>query len=393
MSLADFEYGDIIHRCFRCGYCKFPVNWMDVNNCPAYARYRMESYSCGGRLWLTRAWLMNEIQWTDHLAHILYSCTACKNCEVKCPLGIDVDILNMIRAAKGEMVEQGKIPTAARDFLESIQLHGNPYGIPKSKRGVWMDEAGVEPYHGQEYLYHVGCVGAYDTRAREAAIKLGRLLQKCGLSFGALGEDEPCDGNEVNNMGEVGLFEMMAEDNISLLNSLGVEKVVTLSPHSYNAMKNDYPRYGGGFKILHYTQLLERLLDEGRMNPAKEMRVKVTYHDPCFLGRWNTEYDAPRSVLKFIPGVTLVEMERNRESSLCCGGGGGNFTMDLLGGSPDSPSRRRVHEALATGADILAVACPKCLIILEDAVKVEGLDDKLIVKDIAEIAAESCGIT
>ena len=183
---------------------------------------------------------------------------------------------------------------------------------------------------------------------------------------------------------------MMAEDNIALFNNLGVKKVVTLSPHSYNVIKNDYPRYGNGFQILHYTQLLERLIEESRLNPSGEMRVKVTYHDPCFLGRWNAEYDAPRRVLEAIPGVTLVEMERNRESALCCGGGGGNFSMDLLGGSPDSPSRRRVREALTTGASILAVACPKCLTILEDAVKVEGLDDKLIVKDIAEIADEAC---
>ncbi|MDB9823232.1 (Fe-S)-binding protein [Deltaproteobacteria bacterium] len=393
MTLADFKYGDIIHRCFRCGYCKFPVNWMDVNNCPAYARYRMETYSCGGRLWLTRAWLMNEIQWTDHLAHILYSCTACKNCEVKCPLSFNVDILNMIRAAKEEMVEQGKIPTEARDFLENIQVQGNPYGMPKSKRGDWMEETPVEIYQEQEYLYSVGCVGAYDTRAQEAARKLGSVLQKCGVSFGVLGKDERCDGNEVNNMGEEALFEMMAQDNITHLNGLGVGKIVTLSPHSFNTIKNDYPRYGGDFETFHYTQLLQKLIEGGQLNPAKERPARVTYHDPCFLGRWNNLYDSPRRVLKAIPGVTLVEMERNRENALCCGGGGGNFCMDLLGGSPDSPSRRRVREALTTGAGILAVACPKCLTILEDAVKVEGLDDKLIVKDIAEIACEACGIT
>jgi Fe-S oxidoreductase len=236
-------------------------------------------------------------------------------------------------------------------------------------------------------------VGAYDTRAREVSVKLGHLLQRCGVSSGALGKEELCDGNEVNNMGEEALFEMMAEDNISLLTSLGVEKIVSLSPHSYNAIKNDYPRYGGNFEVFHYTQLLEKLVEDGRLRPVGEMSVKITYHDPCFLGRWNAEYDAPRNVLKSLSGVTLVEMERNRESALCCGGGGGNFSMDLLGGSPDSPSRRRVREALETGADILAVACPKCLTILEDAVKVEGLDDKLIVKDIAEIAGEACGNT
>lgn len=393
MKLADFRYGDIIHRCFRCGYCKFGADWIDVNNCPAYARYRMESYSCGGRLWLTRAWLTDEIQWTDHLAHILYSCTSCKNCELKCPLYISVDILNVIRAAKAEMVEQGKIPTEARDFLENIQVHGNPYGAPKSKRGEWMGKTTMDFYQGQEYLYYVGCVGSYDTRAQEAARRLGQVLQKSGVSLGVLGKDERCDGNEIRNLGEEALFEMMAEDNIAQFKGLGVEKIVTLSPHSYNVIKNDYPPYGGDFEIIHYTQLIQELIEGGRLSLSVEVPARVTFHDPCFLGRWNGVYDAPRSILQAVPGVTLVEMERNRESALCCGGGGGNFSMDLLGGSPDSPARRRVREALNTGADILAVACPKCLTVLEDAVKVEGLDDKLMVKDIAEIAYEAAGIT
>jgi len=393
MKLADFRYGDIIHRCFRCGYCKFGADWIDVNNCPAYARYRMESYSCGGRLWLTRAWLTDEIQWTDHLAHILYSCTSCKNCELKCPLYISVDILNVIRAAKAEMVEQGKIPTEARDFLENIQVHGNPYGAPKSKRGEWMGKTTMDFYQGQEYLYYVGCVGSYDTRAQAAARRLGQVLQKSGVSLGVLGKDERCDGNEIRNLGEEALFEMMAEDNIAQFKGLGVEKIVTLSPHSYNVIKNDYPPYGGDFEIIHYTQLIQELIEGGRLSLSVEVPARVTFHDPCFLGRWNGVYDAPRSILQAVPGVTLVEMERNRESALCCGGGGGNFSMDLLGGSPDSPARRRVREALNTGADILAVACPKCLTVLEDAVKVEGLDDKLMVKDIAEIAYEAAGIT
>ena len=389
MNLTDFRFGDIIHRCFRCGYCKFPVNWMDVNNCPAYARYRMETYSCGGRLWLTRAWLTDAIQWSDHLAHILYSCTSCKNCEIKCPLGINVDIINMIRAAKGIMVEKGRIPMEARDFLENMQVHGNPYGKPKSKRGDWMGEMNIESYNGQEYLYHVGCVGAYDTRAQEAARNLALTLKKADVSFGILGADEHCDGNEVKNMGEEALFEEMAQKNIAHFQRLGVKKIVTLSPHSYNAFKNDYPSYKSRFEVLHYTQLLQSLNDEGRLNMTDQIQLKVTYHDPCFLGRWNSEYDAPRMILKSVPGIVYIEMERNSESSLCCGGGGGNFCMDLLGGSPDSPARRRVREAFSTGAGILAVACPKCLTILEDAVKVEGLDDKLMVKDIAEIVNQA----
>jgi Fe-S oxidoreductase len=392
MTLTDFRYGDIIHRCFRCGYCKFPTNWMDVNNCPAYARFRMETYSCGGRLWLTRAWLEGEIEWSDHLADILYSCTACKNCEVKCPLSFNIDILNMMVAAKGAMVERGEIPSPVKEFLENIQRQGNPYGTSREKRGEWMEGTGIEEYQGQEFLYYVGCVGSYDTRGQETARILGKVLQKAGVSFGVLGNDENCDGNEVKNLGEETLFEMLAEENVAQFRGLGVQKVVTLSPHSYNAIKNDYPGFNGDFDVLHHTQLLQGLIRSGGLDVSGGYNATVTYHDPCFLGRWNEEYDAPRAVLRAIPGVRLIEMARNRNGALCCGGGGGNFYIDLLGGSEDSPARRRVREACETGASVLAVACPNCLTMLEDAVKAEGLEDRLVVKDVAEIVGEACGI-
>jgi Fe-S oxidoreductase len=365
---------------------------MDVNNCPAYARYRMETYSCGGRLWLTRAWLNDEIDCTDHFAHIIFSCTACKNCELKCPLRFNIDIINMITEAKGEMVERGKIPSGVKEFLENIHRQGNPYGISKAKRGDWLQGTGIEQYRGQDYLYYVGCIGSYDSRAQETAQALGKVLQKAGVSFGVLGNEESCDGNEVNMIGEKGLFELVAENNIAQFKDLGVERIVTLSPHSYNAIKNEYPRYGGSFEVLHQTQFLQNLISDGRLDISEGFNAKVTIHDPCFLGRWNGEYEASRAILRAIPGVKLIEMERNKDNALCCGGGGGNFYIDFLGGSADSPSRRRVREALEKGANVLAVACPNCLTMLDDAVKSEGLEDKLSVKDISEIVGKACGI-
>lgn len=392
MAVIDYKYKDVIHRCFRCGYCKFPNNWIDVNNCPAYARFRMETYSCGGRLWLVRAWVNGEIDWSEHFAQIVYSCTACKNCEQQCPLRFNVDIVDMVIAAKSEMVERGEIPPSAKEFLENVQRQGNPYGNSREKRGEWMEGTGIEAYQGQEFLYYVGCVGSYDTRGQKTARVLGKVLQKAGVSFGVLGNDENCDGNEVRSLGEETLFEMLAEENVAQFQSLGVQKIVTLSPHSYNAMKNDYPGFNGGFDVAHYTQLLQSLISDGRLDVSGGVNATVTYHDPCFLGRWNEEYEAPRNVLKSIPGIQLIEMERNRDGALCCGGGGGNFYIDLLGGSEDSPARRRVREAHETGADVLAVACPNCLTMLEDAVKAEELEDKLTVKDVAEIVGEACGI-
>ncbi len=190
-------------------------------------------------------------------------------------------------------------------------------------------------------------------------------------------------------MGEDGLFELLAETNIKQFSEMKVKKIITLSPHSYNAIRNRYPDFGGNFEVFHYTQFLDNLIRKGKLQPAKDVKARITYHDPCFLGRWNQEYNAPRKVLKSLNGVQLIEMDRNKKGSLCCGGGSGHFYTDLLGGSEESPARIRVREAVATGANILAVACPSCLSMLEDAAKVEGLEATLAVKDIAEIVHSS----
>jgi Fe-S oxidoreductase len=385
MKRPEYKYSDIIHRCFRCGYCKFPTDWDDVTNCPAYARFRLESYSAGGRLWLIRAWVNGELEWTENLANIIYACAACKNCVEKCPLSFSDDIVNMVIAAKNAMVELGLLPSSVKKFLDNIQLHGNPYGISAKRRTEWIEGIEIENFKDQEYLYYVGCEGSYDTRAQLAAKALGELLLNAGVSFGILGTKEITDGNEVEIMGEDGLMEWIAEKNIKQFNELGVKKIITLSPHSYNAFKTTYPTFGGTFEVYHYTQILSDLIKKGKLAGLKDTQKKVTFHDPCFLGRWNKDYDSPRKVLKSLKGITLTEMEKIKKGALCCGGGGGNFYTDILGGSEDSPARIRVREAAETGADILAVACPNCLTMLEDAVKVEGLDEKMMVQDISEI--------
>ena len=389
MARAEYAYNDMIHRCFRCGYCKFPTDWDDVTNCPAYARYRLESYSAGGRLWLIRAWLNGELKWSEHLANIVYSCAACKNCVEKCPFSFSNDIVNMIIASKTEMIEMGKVPKPVKDFLENIQVHGNPYGISATKRAEWMDGREISLYEGQDFLYYVGCEGSYDSRAQGAARATARLLMKAGVSFGVLGSKEICDGNEVEMLGESGLFEELAEKNIRQFSALGVKRIITLSPHSYNALKNAYHKFGGDFEVFHYTQMLRDLIKTGDLAVSNGPSARVTFHDPCFLGRWNQEYDAPRKLLKSLAGVEFIEMERHKKGALCCGGGAGNFIMDFLGGSEESPARIRARQANAIGADILAVACPNCLTMLEDAVKVEGLEEKIKVRDISEIICDS----
>jgi len=223
----------------------------------------------------------------------------------------------------------------------------------------------------------------------ESAKALCRLLKAAGMSFGILGREETCDGNELMMLGESGLFEALTKENIALFRKHGVRKIVTLSPHAYNAIKNHYPQYGGEFEVRHYTEMLGDLVSDGKVAFSREGDRRITYHDPCFLGRWNGFYAAPRAILKAVPGARFVEMGKSGESALCCGGGGGNFVMDLLGGSKDSPARRRIREAVGTGAEVLAVACPKCLIMLTEAAKAEDVEDRIAVKDISEIVEEA----
>jgi len=382
-------YAERIHRCFRCGYCKFPNDFTDLN-CPSYSRFRFESYSTGGRLWLIWAWLNNEVKWSEHLAEVVFSCATCRNCVEQCPMNFNNEIVDWIIAARSDMIEKGFPLPKVRDFLNNISKHGNPWGIPRSKRDAWAE--GVKRYRpGDEYLLYIGCVGSYEERGQRMARNLAELLDEAEVSFGILGAEEDCDGNEVYMLGEMGLFKELANKNAQKFKELGVKKIVTLSPHAYNSMKNKYPRLGD-FEVLHYTQLLLEMIREGKIR-LSELKAKVTYHDPCFLGRYNGIYDAPREILKTIPGIELIEMKRTRENSFCCGGGSGNIVMDLLGRSAESPSRIRVREAYETGAEILAVACPSCMVMLDDAVKDEGLEGKITVKDIAELVKESAANT
>jgi Fe-S oxidoreductase len=292
----------------------------------------------------------------------------------------------MIVAAREEMVANGLVMAKIARFFHNIEAYGNPYRELRENRGKWAEGTKIEHYAGQEFLFYVGCVGSFDEKGQRAAKALGELLLTAGISFGILGPAEECDGNEIHILGESRIFQMLRDKNTGLFEKAGVKKVITLSPHSYNVFRNEYP---GRFEVFHYTKILRELIEEGRVKPSSKLNMRVTYHDPCFLGRHAGEYEAPREILKAIPGVDLIEMERNHENSFCCGGGSGNFYTDFVGGGEDSPPRIRVREAYKTGANILAVACPTCAVMLNEAIKDEGIEEKLIVKDISEIVKES----
>lgn len=378
------EYRDTIYHCLKCGACRLAYG-VFAPICPSGMKYGFDSHYAIGRISLARAVMDGDIPLDADLMRRIYTCTSCGACDVQCHDAVGVDPLRVIEALKFEAVDKGCVPPEVRDFLKHMQVHGNPYLLPASDRGRWAEGMGIEPYSGQEYLFYVGDVGSYDERAKKVARSVANLLLKSRIDFGILGEREMSDGNEVNRVGERGLYEYMAKANIELFLKIGVRKIITLSPHAYHAFKNDYPGFGPAFDVKHYSQLLSSLVYDGRLALTGMDRHRATFHDPCFLSRHNRESEAPRELLSAIPGLDLVEMERNREDALCCGGGGGNFFTDLLGPGPQSPSRIRVREAVETGSEILVTTCPKCFNMLDDAVKAEGLEERILVRDLSQL--------
>ncbi|MFP4672718.1 MAG: (Fe-S)-binding protein [Desulfohalobiaceae bacterium] len=381
------QYQEILHRCFRCGFCKLPGNYADIN-CPSYLKYRFETYSPGGRMWLIRAWLDGKIQNTRRLREILFSCATCNNCVQHCVFPkFRGDILNAFIAAKEQMVEQGTLPPSVRDYLTRLLEHGNPYKIPQKKRADWARDLDVQEYSGQEYLLYIGDVGSFEPRGRQIAGQVVSLLQRLGISFGILGSRELSDANEARALGEIDLAQHLGQKNIKIWQELGVQKVITLCPHAYNILKNDYPGWGGSFQVQHYTQLLAGLL--ARIQPPEtdqsQQSLRITVHDSCYLGRHNQDYQSLRRILDCLPGLELLEMQRSKQDALCCGGGGGNFFTDLVCSGPETSAKARVREAAQTGAQLLITSCPVCTIMLEDALKSLNLDRELQVQEISEL--------
>jgi len=319
----------------------------------------------------------------------LWDCTTCATCTLRCPRGLKPS--EFIVGLRAALIEEGKVPKTVIDALEGTYKHGNPWGRARQKRTEWRGDfkAKVLPEEGKaEWLFFVGCAPSYDPRLHRVPLTLCRILESAGVNYGILGTNESCCGNEIKRMGEEGLFEELMEQNIEQFKASGAKAIVTTSPHCFNAFKNDYNL--NDFQIFHFTQLLAKFIKEGKINFSHEVKRRVVYHDPCFLGKQNEIFDAPREVLKAIPGLELLEFERSRERSLCCEGGGGRMWVEGTGAGPRN-SEIRVKDAEAMGAEVIATACPFCLLTLEDGAKTTGLEEKVLVKDILELIAEALG--
>jgi len=318
----------------------------------------------------------------------LWACTTCSTCTLRCPAG--VKNVEMIMAMRSILARQGEIPSTVRDALEQTLLHGNPWGRFRDRREDWAKDLGVKVVGGEkmETLLYVGCTPSYDPRIQSVAVALVKILQAAGVDFGILGKKESCCGNEIRRMGEPTLFKKLVKDNSALIQKSGCKKMIVISPHCYNAFKNDYPDLG--IQIQHYTETLADLIETGILKVSKTTSLRATYQDPCFLGKQNKIFDEPRRILSSIPGLDFVEMDRSRERSLCCEGGGGRMWAE--GGTEGTRNGEiRIREAVALGAKVMATACPFCLLTLEDAAKTAGLSEQIAVKDISELVSESLG--
>ena len=316
----------------------------------------------------------------------VWDCTTCYTCDAQCPK--DLYPGQVSKTLRSLLVEEGKVPRTLGTALTSTFRNKNPFEMVHAERLAWAKDltlrnALVEPV---DALYFVCCLTCYDSRAQKIAQAMMAAMNAAGIILGTLGSEEACCGSEMRRMGEMGLFEMMVEERNETLMAAQTRQMVTNSPHCFDVYRNHYPDID--FNTEHYTQYVARLIADGRLTFEGHVRTRVTYHDPCYLGIQNKVFVEPRIILQSIPGVELVEMERSREKSLCCGGGGGRMWFEGHN-SGVHLSHERVREAVATGAQILATACPFCLNMLDDAVKILGLDDQIEVKDIMELVVEA----
>jgi len=363
--------GETFKLCYQCGKCNTLCPWNTVKTFNIRRMVREAQFGLVN-------FEVDDMWW----------CVTCRACVAQCPRG--VEIIDVMRALRRAIVDLGVggVPDSLRITVKNISGLGNPLGEPAEKRADWAKDLGVKTFtRGTEVLYFPCCIPAYVPEIQRIARATVNVLQKADVDFGILGAEQVCCGESVRKAGQESLFQRLAQTNISAFVEAGVKTIVTSSPHCYNAFKNEYPEFGGNFEVMHISQYLAKLIKEGRLNFTKELSKKVTYHDPCYLGRHNGIYDEPREILKSIPGLELVEMSDSRENGLCCGGGGGGIWMETK--KEERLSNTRLEQALETEASILAVTCPYCMLNLDDSVLTLNKEDVIQIKDITEVIQEA----
>jgi len=392
MSLEKYRW-DLIN-CERCNNCLWDHPWRVKDAkyakiCPSNERYLFAAYSCQGRFDIARGLMDGEIKYSDRVLDIIYRCSLCGACDVTCKVYRDMEPLEILQELRVKCVEDGQGPLPAhKPIIDSVKSYDNVWMQPRGRRNAWAKGLNIKDLNKEkaEVLYYVGCTYAYEPRLQKVPQNTANLLKKAGVDFGILGNKEFCCGSPILKIGDRKLYESYAQKNIEAFNRLGVKKVVTSCAGCYGLFKAHYPAVGKmGFEVLHITEYIEQLIEEGKITFSKELPLAVTWHDPCHIGRlgepyvpWegkrakyglydppkklnrgtNGVYEPPRNVLRSIPGIDLIEMERIKEFSWCCASGGG-----VKSAFPDFAiwsARERINEAKSTGADALVTSCPWC---------------------------------
>jgi len=379
-SVADYKEiidvikesgGEAFNRCFQCGLCDTVCPWNRVRTFSMRKLVRQATFG-----------------FTEIESEEMWLCTTCGRCPQQCPR--EVNQIESGVALRRVATEYGVFPASVkpvRTAIGSLIGEGNPLGEERKKRADWAEGLSVKTFtEGMEILYFPGCYLCYDPRLKKTATATANILNRAGIDFGILGPKENCCGESIRKTGDEELFKRLARENIKTFIDNGVKKILVSSPHCYHTFKNEYPEFMVDFEVVHISQYLFELINEGRLELNKEYGKKVTYHDPCYLGRHNNIYDEPREALKKIPGLELNEMPDSLEDSLCCGGGGGRVWMETPKG--ERFSDLRIEQAIDVGAEVLVTACPYCITMLEDSRVTMGADEKIEIKDITEIIGE-----
>ncbi len=364
--------GAVLDYCYQCGKCDVVCPWNRVRSFSIRKVIRQAAFG------------LPEIDQDD-----VWRCTTCGTCPAECPRGVDQIKLGV--AVRRVATLYDVFPASARGVRsagQSLRSDGNPLGNERCARDAWANGLGVKLHaEGMEVLYFVGCYGSYDPRMQRVAVATVNLLQRAGVQFGMLGKEESCCGESIRKTGDEEAFKLLARENIKAFIDRGVKRILVSSPHCYHTFVNEYPEFMVHFEVVHVSQFISELIAAGRLELKGRVARKITWHDPCYLGRHNGVYEQPREVLKKIPGIQLTEMSENRKNSLCCGGGGGRIWMETPKGERFSDIR--LAQAKDTGAEVLVTSCPYCISNFEDSRLTLGEDQTPRVQDIAEIVLES----
>lgn len=381
-NLSRFPQGKEILTCMQCGVCAGTCPYGEVM---AYPPRRI--------IGMLRAGMLEKVFTSDSLL----ACVACYACMAKCPRGIQLTEVLLPLVKEQVFMRLSETPAELQKALENTLRYGNPMGESPRKRAAWVKTCGAplrilaEDPRPVDVLWFVECQNSYHPRGQDISRATARVLQALGIDFAILGNEEKCAGECARLLGETGLFDTLMDYNMAIFHKYRFNRIVTSGAHAYDALKYMYPAAGFAYPLEHMTPFLARYLEPLKPLLTRKLGYTVTYHDSCCLGRHNGYYEQPRQLLGAIPGVKLAEMVHNRVNTICCGGGGGGMWLDTYFKAKgyERLSERRVKEAVATGADVLAVSCPYEVSRFEDGLKVLGCDKKMVVRDITELLAEA----